>query len=57
MTVRRHCRHCLGDCDGSCLLPGQDDLCIHHPVRRLTMREHVLLLGDRRFWHRVFWGL
>lgn len=35
MTVRRHCRHCLGDCDGTCLLPGQDDLCIHHPVRAL----------------------
>ncbi len=57
MPVTRHCRHCLGDCGGVCLLPGQQDLCIHQPVRRLAMRERMALLSDRRFWHRFFWGI
>ncbi len=59
--MTQHCRHCLGDCGGQCLLPGQEDgqqgLCIHQPIRRLTMRERVLLLSDRRFWRRFFWGI
>lgn len=56
MAVTRHCRHCLGNCGGQCLLSGQDGLCIHQPVRRLTLREHFLLLTDRQFWRRVLWG-
>jgi len=46
----------MGDCSGVCLLPGDDDLCIHNPVRRLTPREWLFLLRTRRFWHRVLFG-
>jgi len=28
MPVARHCRHCLGDCPGDCLL-GESGRCIH----------------------------
>ena len=52
----RHCRHCLGDCGGDCLLPGNTGLCIHKPAQRLTWRERLLLLGNRRWWRRVFRG-
>jgi hypothetical protein len=56
MPAIRHCRHCLGDCGGDCLLPGDTGLCIHKPVRKLAFGERVQLLGNRRFWRRVFWG-
>jgi hypothetical protein len=48
-----HCRHCLGDCHGSCLLPGNTGRCIHHPVPRVPVRQWVRLMGTRRFWSRV----
>jgi hypothetical protein len=51
-----HCRHCLGNCDGTCLLPGGSGLCIHHPVPRLPLREWPTMIRTRGFWHRVFWG-
>ena len=51
----RHCRHCLGDCPGGCLLP--DGRCIHgwngkRPREFTTWR----LLLNRRWWRRVLWG-
>ena len=42
---------------GTCLLPGDQGLCRHKPVPSLTFRERVALLGNRRFWHRAFWGV
>jgi hypothetical protein len=56
MRAVRHCRHCLGDCAGDCLLPGGTGLCIHRPTRRLTFRERMRLLGSRRLWHGMLWG-
>ena len=66
MPTVRHCKHCWGGCSGTCLLPGEilQDLglpvgvCIHKsaPGLTLTFRERVMLLGNRRFWHRVVWG-
>jgi hypothetical protein len=50
----RHCRHCLGDCNGDCLLgSGQ---CIHgwNGARPRDVTWRILL--DRRWWHRVLWG-
>ena len=55
MPSVRHCRHCLGDCRDDCLLPGDQGLCIHDPVRR-PAREWLFLLRTRRFWHRVLFG-
>jgi hypothetical protein len=51
----RHCRHCLGDCPGDCLLG--DDWCIHgrNEKRPRTFTWQVLL--TRRWWDRVLWGL
>jgi hypothetical protein len=57
MPAVRHCRHCWGDCDGTCLLPGDTGLCIHKTAPRRSFRERVVLLGYRRFWRRVFWGI
>lgn len=61
MPAVRHCRHCWGDCDGMCLPPWARDVgvCIHKTTPRLTLtfRERVLLLGSRRFWRRLFWGI
>jgi hypothetical protein len=56
MGGARHCRHCLGDCPGDCLLPGQSGLCIHNPTPRMALRDRLLLIGSRRFWKRVLWG-
>jgi hypothetical protein len=59
MTRARHCRHCLGDCPGDCLLPGDAGdagLCIHKPAPAMSWRERLRLLGSRKFWRRVFWG-
>jgi hypothetical protein len=57
MLAVRHCRHCWGPCSGECLIPGRPDLCIHKPSPRLAFRQRMLLLLDRSFWHRVFWGV
>jgi hypothetical protein len=56
MTAARHCRHCLGDCQGDCLLPGGSGLCIHRPVPRRGPRERARLIATRRFWRRLLWG-
>jgi hypothetical protein len=53
----RHCRHCWGPCPGDCLIPGDMGLCIHKPAPRLAFRQRMLLLVDRGFWRRVFWGV
>jgi hypothetical protein len=59
MPEARHCRHCLGDCPGGCLI-GQSGRCLHgwngkHP-RQFTYQ----LLLTRNWWHRVIyrvlWG-
>jgi hypothetical protein len=57
MPAVRHCKHCWGDCDGTCLLPGDLESCIHKITPKWTFRERVILLGRRRFWRRVLWGL
>jgi len=56
MPAARHCRHCLGDCPGDCLLPGGGGRCIHQPLPRRTAREQIRLIGTRRFWRRLLWG-
>jgi hypothetical protein len=56
MPAPGHCRHCLGNCPGSCLLPGGEGLCIHQPTPKLTARQRLARVRTRRFWHSVFWG-
>jgi hypothetical protein len=56
LPVVGHCRHCWGDCLGTCLLPGATGLCIHKPDPKLTFRQRAAALGGRRFWHRVLHG-
>ncbi len=56
MPALGHCRHCLGNCPGSCLLPGGEGLCIHQPTPKLTARQRLARVRTRRFWHSVFWG-
>jgi hypothetical protein len=51
-----HCRHCLGDCPGDCLVPGQPGVCIHDPDPRLPLRRRLVLLRTGTFWRRLFWG-
>jgi hypothetical protein len=50
----RHCRHCLGDCSGDCLLA--DGQCIHgwNGKRPRALTWPVPL--TRRWWHRLLWG-
>lgn len=50
----RHCRHCLGDCPGNCLIGG--GLCIHGWNEKPPRRFNWQLVLTRRWWHRVFWG-
>ena len=50
MATAQHCRHCLGNCPGDCLLPGEADLCIHRPVPRMPLGDRIGLLRSRRFW-------
>jgi len=57
MPTVGHCRHCYGDCPGTCMLPGRQDVCIHMLSPKLTFRERMTRLRTRRFWHRVFWGV
>jgi hypothetical protein len=56
MPAVRHCRHCLGACPGTCLLPGGNGLCIHRPLPRQPLRLRLRLIGTRRFWRRLLWG-
>jgi len=57
MPAAAHCRHCYGDCSGGCLLPGGEGRCIHKPVPKRPAGERLTLLGTKRFWRRVFWGV
>jgi hypothetical protein len=56
MPYAGHCRHCYGDCPGTCLLPGGGGLCIHQPVPKLTVGQRLTLMRTRGFWHRVLRG-
>jgi len=56
MPAARHCRHCMGACDGDCLLPGDIGLCIHRPLPRRPFRARLRLIGTRQFWRRLLWG-
>jgi hypothetical protein len=56
MPSAGHCRHCYGDCPGTCLLPGGGGLCIHKPVPKLTVGQWLALVRTRRFWHQVLRG-
>jgi hypothetical protein len=55
MPEYRHCRHCTGDCNRTCVF-GDDGQCIHgwneKPPRQFTWQ----LLLTRRFWRRVLRG-
>jgi hypothetical protein len=50
----RHCRHCLGNCAGGCLL--EDGQCIHGWNGKRPYEFTWQLLLTRRWWHRVLWG-
>jgi len=56
MPQYRHCRHCLGDCPGNCLI-GDSGRCLHgwneKPPRQFSWQ--LLLTGG--FWRRVFRGI
>jgi hypothetical protein len=56
LLVVAHCRHCYGDCNGECLLPGGEGRCIHKPVPKRTVGQRLAQLRTRQLWHRVFWG-
>jgi hypothetical protein len=56
MPGASHCRHCYGNCPGTCLLPGGGGLCIHKPAPKLTVGQRLALVRTRRFWHRVLRG-
>jgi len=55
MPEVRHCRHCLRDCPGDCLI-GDSGLCIHGWNQRPPRRFRWQLLMTRKWWHRFFWG-
>jgi hypothetical protein len=38
-------------------MPGGTGWCIHRPSGRLPLRLRIRLLGSRRFWRRVFYGV
>jgi hypothetical protein len=50
----RHCRHCLGNHSGDCLLG--DGQCIHGWNEKRPRLSPWQLLRSRRWWHRVLWG-
>ncbi len=56
MPGASHCRHCYGNCPGTCLLPGGGGTCIHKPAQKLTVGQWLALIRTRRFWRRAFWG-
>jgi hypothetical protein len=51
----RHCRHCLGGCDGNCVI-GDGRQCIHGWNGKRQRTFYWQLVLTRRWWHRVFWG-
>jgi hypothetical protein len=58
MTTIRHCRHCMGNCMGECLV---DDTgrCLHSSriPGGLPWRMRAQLVLSRRWWRRVFRGV
>jgi hypothetical protein len=50
----RHCRHCLGNCSGYCLL--DDGTCIHGWNGKRPGQFTWRAMLTRRLWDRVFWG-
>ena len=56
MPEARHCRHCLGDCPGSCLI-GQPGRCIHGWNGKHPRQFRWQLLLTRRWWDRVLRGV
>jgi hypothetical protein len=50
-----HCRHCLGACNGDCLI-GDGRQCIHGWNGKPPRMFYWQLVLTRRWWHRVFWG-
>jgi len=52
MREYRHCRHCLGDCPGTCLL-GDSGRCLHGWNEKRPRQFRWQLLLTRRFWDRV----
>jgi hypothetical protein len=56
MAETRHCRHCTGDCLGTCLI-GDSHLCMHGWNTKPSRRFSWQLLLTRKWWHRVFWGV
>lgn len=55
MPEVRHCRHCLRDHEGDCLL-GDTGRCIHGWNEKPPLRFRWQLLLTRRWWHAVLWG-
>jgi hypothetical protein len=55
MPEARHCRHCMGDCGGGCLI-SQPGRCIHGWNGKHPRQFSWQLLLNRRWWHRVLWG-
>jgi hypothetical protein len=53
-----HCRHCWGNCSGTCMLPGLD-VCIHdvHRSPHLPLPARLRAIRTRRFWRRLFYGI
>jgi hypothetical protein len=56
MPEYRHCRHCLGDCPGDCLL-GDSGRCIHGWTEKHSHQFSWQLILTRKWWHRVFRGV
>lgn len=52
----RHCRHCLGDCPGDCLM-GESGRCIHGWHEKPPSRFQWQWLLTRKWWRRLFWGV
>jgi hypothetical protein len=55
MPVARHCRHCLGDCPGSCLIDEQGR-CIHGWSGTRPRQFRWQLVLTRKWWQRVLYG-
>jgi len=56
MPAARHCRHCLGDCPGNCLI-GDSGRCIHGWNAKRPRQFRWQQLANRKWWHRIFWGI
>jgi hypothetical protein len=56
MPEVRHCRQCLGDCPGNCLI-GDTGRCMHGWSEKPPRQFRWQLVLTRKWWHRVFWGI